>query len=88
MNYQDNLFQKNFEMWQEYSDTYARNMMAMVENSMATSQAFQQQMQTAVSQVVNSQFEIVMASLKNMEKQMADLTNMVSAAMPAAETKK
>jgi non-homologous end joining protein Ku len=88
MNYQDNLFQKNFEMWQEYSDSYARNMMAMVEKSMATSQAFQEQMQGAVSQVVNSQFEMVMASLKSMEKQMAELTAMMNAAMPAAETKK
>lgn len=85
MNFQENPFQKNMEMWQQFSSAYTENMMAMFEKNMAQSQAFQQQIREAVSQVVNSQFEMVITSLKTLENQMASLTKTIN---EMAQTKK
>jgi hypothetical protein len=74
----DNPFQKNAELWQQFANSYTENMFAMFEKSLDQSQAFQRQMQAAVSQVVNSQFELVMASLKALERQVADLAAQMS----------
>lgn len=69
----DNPFQKNAEMWQQFSTQYVENMMSQFEANMAQSQLFQKQMQEAVSKVVNGQFELVMSSLKTMEGQMTEI---------------
>lgn len=69
----DNPFQKNAEMWQQFSTQYVENMMSQFEANMAQSQLFQKQMQEAVSKVVNGQFELVMSSLKTMEGQMTEM---------------
>lgn len=69
----DNPFQKNAEMWQQFSTEYIENMMSLFEKNMAQSQLFQKQTQEAVSKVVNSQFELVMSSLKTMEGQMNEM---------------
>lgn len=69
----DNPFQKNAEMWQQFSTEYVENMMGQFEKNMAQSQLFQKQMQEAVSKVVNGQFELVMSSLKTMEAQMTEM---------------
>lgn len=69
----DNPFQKNAEVWQQFSTEYMENMMSLFEKNMTQSQLFQKQMQEAVSQVVNNQFELVMSSLKTMEGQMNEM---------------
>ena len=74
MNIKDNPFQKNFELWQQLNETTMQNIFAAFEKNLAQSRAFQEQMQTAVGQVVNSQFDVVQASLKNMESQMAEMS--------------
>jgi len=74
MNIKDNPFQKNFELWQQLNETTMQNMFAAFEKNLAQSRVFQEQMQTAVGQVVNSQFDMVQASLKNMESQMAEMS--------------
>ena len=74
MNIKDNPFQKNFELWQQLNETTMQNMFAAFEKNLAQSRVFQEQMQTAVGQVVNSQFDVVQASLKNMERQMAEMS--------------
>jgi hypothetical protein len=74
MNIKDNPFQKNFELWQQLNETTMQNMFAAFEKNLAQSRVFQEQMQTAVGQVVNSQFDVVQASLKNMESQMAEMS--------------
>jgi hypothetical protein len=70
----DNPFQKNFELWQQLNETTMQNIFAAFEKNLAQSRAFQEQMQTAVGQVVNSQFDVVQSSLKNMESQMAEMS--------------
>jgi hypothetical protein len=74
MNIKDNPFQKNFELWQQLNETTMQNIFAAFEKNLAQSRAFQEQMQTAVGQVVNSQFDVVQSSLKNMESQMAEMS--------------
>jgi hypothetical protein len=70
----DNPFQKNFELWQQLNETAMQNMFAAFEKNLAQSHAFQEQMQTAVGQVVNSQFDLVLAGLKAVEGQMAEMS--------------
>ena len=65
----DNPFQKNMELWQQFSDSYTKNMFAMFERNLEQSKAFQEQVQSAVTQAVEAQFEMVMSSLKTMEEQ-------------------
>ena len=69
----DNPFQKNAEMWQQWTTMYTDNLFDLFEKNLEQSRVFQAQMQTAVSQVVNSQFELVLGSLKTLEKQVAEL---------------
>lgn len=78
MNIQDNPFQKNFELWQQLNETTMENMFSAFEKNLAQSRAFQEQMQTAVGQVVNSQFDMVQASLKAMESQMAEMSKTIN----------
>jgi hypothetical protein len=77
MKFQDNPFNQNFELWQQMNETYTEKLFANFEKNLTQSRAFQEQMQTAVGQVVNSQFDLVLASLKAAEQQMAEMTQMI-----------
>ena len=79
----DNPFQKNMELWQQFSDSYTKNMFAMFEKNLEQSKAFQEQVQTAVTQAVEAQFEMVMTSLKTMEEQIGEISTNVSEATKA-----
>ena len=70
----DNPFQKNMELWQQFSDSYTKNMFAMFERNLEQSKAFQEQVQSAVTQAVEAQFEMVMSSLKTMEEQIGEIS--------------
>jgi hypothetical protein len=70
----DNPFQKNMELWQQFSDSYTKNMFAMFEKNMEHSKAFQDQVQSAVNQAVEAQFEMIMTSLKTMQEQMGEMS--------------
>jgi len=70
----DNPFMKNMELWQQFSETYTKNMFDMFEKNLEQSQAFQEQVQSAVNQAVEAQFEMVMTSLKTMQEQMGELS--------------
>ncbi|MFZ0543872.1 MAG: hypothetical protein WAM60_00445 [Candidatus Promineifilaceae bacterium] len=78
MTTKDNPFQKNFELWQQLNETTMQNIFTTFEKNLAQSRAFQDQMQTAVGQVVNSQFDMVQAGLKNLESQMAEVTKNIN----------
>ena len=79
----DNPFQKNMELWQQFSDSYTKNMFAMFEKNLEHSKAFQDQVQSAVTQAVETQFEMVMSSLKTMEEQISEISTNVSEATKA-----
>jgi len=79
----DNPFQKNMELWQQFSDSYTKNMFAMFEKNLEHSKAFQEQVQTAVTQAVEAQFEMVMTSLKTMEEQISEISTNVGEATKA-----
>lgn len=81
----DNPFQKNMELWQQFSDSYTKNMFAMFERNLEQSKAFQEQVQSAVTQAVEAQFEMVMSSLKTMEEQIDQISTNVSEATKAAQ---
>ncbi|GAB4153175.1 MAG: hypothetical protein Fur0021_18720 [Candidatus Promineifilaceae bacterium] len=70
---QSNPFQKNLEAWQALNANAVENLMALFEKNLETSQAFQNQMQTAVEKVVNSQFEMLNAGITAMQQQMTQL---------------
>ena len=74
----ENPLPKNVALWQQFTTTYSENMMALFEKNLEQSQMFQQQMQIVVSQVVNSQFDLMLTSLKTLEKQRRDLSAQVS----------
>lgn len=77
MDFQSNLFTKNMEMWQNFNSAYMENMMAMFEKTMASSQTFQEQMQKAVEQAVNSQFEVLASSMQAMQTQMNEMVEIL-----------
>ncbi|HSG18923.1 MAG TPA: hypothetical protein VLE70_21695 [Anaerolineae bacterium] len=79
----DNPFQKNMELWQQFSESYTKNMFAMFEKNLEHSKAFQEQVQSAVTQAVEAQFEMVMSSLKVMEEQIGEISTTVSEATKA-----
>lgn len=75
---QSNPFQKNLEAWQAINTSAVENLMALFEKNLETSQALQNQMQTAVEKVVNSQFEMVNAGITAMQQQMAQLLTLLN----------
>lgn len=75
---QSNPFQKNLEAWQAINTSAVENLMALFEKNLETSQAFQNQIQTAVEKVVNSQFEMVNAGITAMQQQMAQLLTLLN----------
>lgn len=75
---QNNPFQKNLEMWQAFNNSAVENMMALFEKNLATSQAFQNQVQVAVEKVVNSQFEMVNAGIQSMQHQIDQMMTLLS----------
>ena len=85
----ENPFQKNMELWQQFSDSYTKNMFAMFEQNLEQSKAFQDQVQAAVSQAVEAQFEMIMTSLKTMQEQIGEIsTNLGEAAKAQSNGKK
>jgi methyl-accepting chemotaxis protein len=85
----ENPFQKNMELWQQFSDSYTKNMFAMFEKNLEHSKAFQDQVQSAVSQAVEAQFEMIMTSLKTMQEQIGEIsTNLSEAAKVQPNGKK
>ena len=85
MNMQDNPFLKSFEQWQEMGNQTMETMFTAFQQNMEQSKAFQEQMQTAVNKAVDSQFDMVMSSLKAMEAQMAEMTNTLNTLMKNQE---
>lgn len=75
---QSNPFQKNLEAWQAINTSAVENLMALFEKNLETSQAFQNQIQTAVEKVVNSQFEMLNAGITAMQQQMAQLLTLLN----------
>lgn len=75
---QSNPFQKNLEAWQAINTSAVENLMALFEKNLETSQALQNQIQTAVEKVVNSQFEMVNAGITAMQQQMAQLLTLLN----------
>ena len=78
MSYESNPFQKNIELWQQFSESYTKNMFAIFEKNLAQSRAFQQQVQTSVNEAVDSQFEIILTNLKTLQEQVGELTKTVN----------
>lgn len=74
MNNQENLYQQGLDYWQRYGETYTGNMFAAFEKNLEQSKVFQDQLQEAVAEVVDSQFNLLISGLKAFENQTAKLT--------------
>ncbi len=83
MSSKDNPFQMNLELWQQFSDSYTKNMFSMFERNLEQSKAFQEQLQAAVNQAVETQFKMVRNGLESMEKQLEELSNRMAELTPA-----
>jgi hypothetical protein len=75
MNNQENLYQQGLDYWQRYGETYSENMSSIFEKNLEQSKVFQDQLQKAVAEVVDSQFNLMISGLKALENQTAKLTN-------------
>jgi hypothetical protein len=84
----ENPFQKNMELWQQFSDSYTKNMFAMFEKNLEQSKAFQDQVQSAVNQAVETQFEMIMTSLKTMQEQIGEISANMGEVTKAQSTSK
>ena len=78
MSNESNPFQRNLELWQQFNESYSKNMFAIFEKNLESSRAFQEQVQSAVNQAVDAQFEMVLNGLKTMEEQVEELSKAVS----------
>jgi len=74
MNNQENLYQQGLDYWKRYSETYSENMSSIFEKNLEQSKVFQDQLQQAVVEVVDSQFNLMISGLKALENQTAKLT--------------
>ena len=74
MNNQENLYQQGLDYWQRYSETYSQNMFSIFEKNLEQSKVFQDQLQKAVAEVVDSQFNLMISGLKALENQTVKLT--------------
>jgi hypothetical protein len=74
MNNQENLYQQGLDYWQRYGETYSENMFSIFEKNLEQSKVFQDQLQQAVAEVVDSQFNLMISGWKALENQTAKLT--------------
>lgn len=74
MSTQQNSWQKNMELWQQFGEQSMENAFALMEKNLEQSQAIQNQMQQAVEKAVENQFAMVMQGLETVEEQMKELT--------------
>lgn len=74
MNNQEKLYQQGLDFWQRYGETYSENMFAIFEKNLEQSNVFQDQLQEAVAEVVDSQFSLIISGLKTLENQTVKLT--------------
>ena len=74
MNNQENLYQQSLDFWQRYGETYTENMLSVFEKNLEQSKVFQDQLQGAVVEVIDSQFNLIISGLKSLENQTAKLT--------------
>lgn len=81
----EDFFKRNLEMWEQYTSTYMDTMFKAVEKTMQQSQAFKDQLDTAVSDTVSTQMEATMATLQSLQRQVENLTEKVDEMMEKKE---
>jgi len=72
-----NLFEKNMEMWEKWTNTYMDTMSKAMERTMEQSAAFKKQMDKAVATAVNTQLEATLAAIRSLEKQVEALSGKI-----------
>jgi len=72
-----NLFEKNMEMWEKWTNTYMDTMSKAMEKTMEQSASFKKQMDKAVASAVSSQLEATLAGIRSLEKQIEALSGKV-----------
>lgn len=84
----ENYYQKNLELWQQFGESYTGKVIAAFEKNLEQSQVYQDQMHKALTQVFDSQFNLVMSGLKAMEDQTIRLTKTFDESLKKETTKK
>jgi gas vesicle protein len=81
----DDFFKRNLEMWEQYTSTYMDTMFKTVEKTMQQSQAFKDQLDTAVADTVSTQMDATMATLQALQRQVESLSEKVDKLMETEE---
>jgi polyhydroxyalkanoate synthesis regulator phasin len=81
----EDFFKRNLEMWEQYTSTYMDTMFKAVEKTMKQSQAFKDQLDTAVSDTVSAQMDATMATLEALQRQVESLSEKVDKLMEKEE---
>jgi polyhydroxyalkanoate synthesis regulator phasin len=81
----EDFFKRNLEMWEQYTSTYMDTMFKAVEKTMQQSQAFKDQLDTAVSDTVSTQMDATMATLQALQRQVENLSEKVDKLMEKEE---
>jgi hypothetical protein len=86
-----NLFEKNVEIWEKWTNTYMDTMAKamdktmeqstafrhQMEKAMEQSESFRKQMDEAVATAVNTQLDATLAALKSLEQQVENLSSKI-----------
>ena len=68
------LWEQNMAMWEKWSSTYTDTMFKTMEKTLEQSQIFRGQVDKAVNTAVSAQFEMTLAALRALEKQVETLS--------------
>lgn len=74
MEAEKNLWEQNIALWEKWTSTYTDTMFKAMEKSLDQSTSFRSQIDKAVNTAMNTQFEMALASLKALERQVEVLS--------------
>ncbi len=77
MEAEKNLWEQNIALWEKWTSTYTDTMFKAVEKSLDQSTSFRGQIDKAVNTAMNTQFEMTIASLQALERQVEILSTKV-----------
>ena len=87
MSEEKNLFEKNLEMWERWTNSYTDTMFKAMEKGMDQSAAFGKQVDEAVNKAVHAQGEAMLTALKALEHQVEVLTEKIDEMLQVEEKK-
>ena len=85
MSDQSDVFSKNMDMWEKFANANMDLMFKTMEQALEGSQAFQRQINKSVNTAVTAQFDMLLGSVKSMERQLTTLSEKVDSLIEASK---